>query len=88
MWCTTCQTAIAQADLEDTERETSLVYIKAKTETGEEITFATTRPELLPSCAGISVNPKDKRFQHLVGKEIIMPITGAKVIMTADEMVD
>ncbi|PIR90532.1 valine--tRNA ligase, partial [bacterium (Candidatus Gribaldobacteria) CG10_big_fil_rev_8_21_14_0_10_37_21] len=52
MWCTTCQTALAQADLEDEEKETSLVYIKAKTDAGDSVIFATTRPELLPSCVG------------------------------------
>lgn len=88
LWCPQCQTAISQADLEDSERETQLVHIKAKVEDGKEIVFATTRPELLPSCAGISVNSKDKRYKDLVGKKIIMPITGAKIEMTTDEMVD
>ncbi|MCG2690102.1 class I tRNA ligase family protein, partial [Candidatus Parcubacteria bacterium] len=88
MWCTTCQTALAQADLEDEEKETSLVYIKAKTETGEGIVFATTRPELLPSCVGMSVNPNDERYKHLIGKTISLPLTGARVIMTTDDIVD
>ena len=50
LWCTTCQTALAQADLEAEEKESQLVYIKAKAETGENLVFATTRPELLPAC--------------------------------------
>ncbi|MDP2951489.1 MAG: valine--tRNA ligase [bacterium] len=88
MWCTTCQTAIAQADLEDEEKETNLVYIKALTETGEGVTFATTRPELLPSCVGMSIHPSDERYKHLVGKKVILPITAAKVELTTDEIVD
>lgn len=88
MWCTTCQTAIAQADLEDEEKETNLVYIKAKTQAGDSVVFATTRPELLPSCVGMSVNPNDERYKHLVGKKIILPITNAEVEVTTDEMVD
>ncbi len=88
MWCTTCQTALAQADLEDEEKETNLVYIKAISETGEEVVFATTRPELLPSCVGMSVNPSDERYKHLVGKKITLPITGAKVELSVDEIVD
>lgn len=88
MWCTTCQTALAQADLEDEEKETNLVYIKAQTQKGQNIVFATTRPELLPSCVGMSVHPNDQRYSHLIGQEVILPITGAKVIITADEMVD
>ena len=88
MWCTTCQTAIAQADLEDEEKETNLVYIKAKTQTGENVVFATTRPELLPSCVGMSVNPTDERYKNLVGEKAILPISNAQVEITTDEMVD
>ena len=88
LWCTTCQTAISQADLEAEEKESELVYIKAKTETGEELVFATTRPELLPACMGISVHPDDQRYKKLIGKKVIMPITGAEVILTADEATD
>ena len=88
LWCTTCQTAIAQADLETEEKESNLVYIKAKAETGKEIVFSTTRPELLPAVMGISVHPKDKRYKKLIGKKIIMPLTKKAVKLTADEATD
>ena len=85
LWCTTCQTAIAQADLEPEERKTKLIHIKAKIKDSDEnLVFATTRPELLPACMGISVNPDDKRYKHLIGKKIIMPLTGAEVELTVD----
>jgi valyl-tRNA synthetase len=88
LWCTTCQTALAQADVEAEEKESQLVYIKAKAETGEDLIFSTTRPELLPACMGISVHPEDKRYKHLIGKKIKMPLTGAEIILTADEATD
>jgi valyl-tRNA synthetase len=88
LWCTTCQTALAQADLEAEEKESNLVYIKAIAETGEELVFATTRPELLPACMGISVHPDDKRYKHLIGKKIKMPLTGAAIPLSADEETD
>lgn len=88
LWCTTCQTAISQADLEAEEKESELVYIKAKTETGEDLIFATTRPELLPACMGISVHPDDARYKNIIGKKVIMPITGAEIILSADEATD
>ena len=88
MWCTTCQTAVAQADLEDEEKETNLVYIKAKTQAGEDVVFATTRPELLPSCVGMSVHPTDERYKTIIGKKVILPISNAQVEITTDEMVD
>lgn len=88
MWCSHCQTAISQADLEDAEKQTDFVYIKVKTEQGEELVFATTRPELLPSCVGMSVNPKDSRYKKYAGKKVIMPLTGAKIEITFDDRVD
>lgn len=88
LWCTTCQTAIAQADLEAEEKESQLVYVKAKAETGEKIVFSTTRPELLPAVMGISVHPRDRRYKKLIGKKIIMPLTKKAVKLTADEATD
>lgn len=88
LWCTTCQTAISQADLEAEEKESELVYIKAKMETGEDLVFATTRPELLPACMGISAHPDDARYKKLIGKKVIMPITNAEVVLSADEATD
>ena len=88
LWCTTCQTAIAQADLEAEEKESNLVYIKAKAKTGETIVFSTTRPELLPAVMGISVHPEDKRYKKLIGKKIIMPLTKKAVVLTSDVATD
>lgn len=88
IWCTECRTAIAQAELQDKEKETQLVYVKVKTEEGKEIIFATTRPELYPSCAGISVHPDDERYKTIVGKTVTMPLTKTKIKITADTIVD
>jgi len=60
IWCPECQTAIAQAELEDKEQMTYLVYLKAQLEDGSFIIYATTRPELHPGCVGISINEKGK----------------------------
>lgn len=88
MICPQCQTAIAQVEMEDKELESALVYIKVKSETGEELVFATTRPELLPACVGISVHPDDNRYKHLIGKNISLPLTGKAVKLTADDKTD
>lgn len=88
LWCTHCQTAISQADLEAEERKGKFYYIKAKTETRKELVFATTRPELLPACMGMSVNPKDERYKDLIGTSAILPITKQKVPIYSDEKVD
>ena len=88
LWCTHCQTAISQADLEAEERKSRFYYIKAKVDGGGDLIFATTRPEMLPACMGMSVNPSDKRYKDLIGKKAILPLTKQKVYIYADENVD
>ena len=58
LWCPECQTAIAQAELEDKEKETTLDYLKAEMEDGSYMIYATTRPELHSGCIGISLDEK------------------------------
>ncbi|MBS3167791.1 valine--tRNA ligase [Candidatus Woesearchaeota archaeon] len=85
MWCVHCQTAIAQADLEDKERESKLNYVKVEVEGGSNITFATTRPELMMACIAISVHPEDKRYKNLIGKKATIPISNIQVPIIADD---
>ena len=59
MWCPTCETAIAQAELEDRELESAFNDIYFEIESGEKIVIATTRPELLPACVAVFVHPTD-----------------------------
>jgi valyl-tRNA synthetase len=88
LWCPECQTAIAQAELEDKELESFFVDIEFELERGGKITIATTRPELLASCVAIFIHPKDKRYKNLVGKKAIVPIFGQRVPILTDEKVD
>jgi valyl-tRNA synthetase len=88
LWCPECQTALAQADVEDKERDTLLNYIDFKLENNKKIQIATTRPEFLPACVGIFVNPSDKRYKSLIGKNAIVPLFKQKVKILADEKVD
>ena len=83
-WCPVCGTSIADAEIDYAETETSLNYIKFTVEqTGETIAIATTRPELLCTCAALFFNPEDSRFQHLEGKRAIVPIFQQKVPILA-----
>ncbi|MBI3036102.1 valine--tRNA ligase [Candidatus Woesearchaeota archaeon] len=88
IWCPECQTAIAQVEMKDEEKTTNLAYIGVKTEKGDPLVFATTRPELYPSCVGMSVNPNDERYKKYVGQKVEMPLTNAKIELTADDMID
>ncbi|MCK5177402.1 MAG: class I tRNA ligase family protein, partial [Candidatus Aenigmarchaeota archaeon] len=89
MICPKCRTAIAQVELEDAQKDSFLNHIKVPViGTKEHLVFATTRPELLPACIGISVHPDDKRYKDLIGKYVKMPLMGAKIKITADEETD
>jgi len=88
-WCTSCQTAIAQAELEDFKRKTTLYTIYFDLAgSKEKIKIATTRPEMLAACVGIFVHPDDKRYMHLVKSKAIVPIFGQEVPIMEDEKVD
>jgi valyl-tRNA synthetase len=61
LWCTNCQTSIAQAELETSEVETTFNWIPFRVGE-EELMVATTRPELLYGCTALFINPGDDRF--------------------------
>ena len=88
MWCPECETAISQVELEDKEKDSQFVYMKFDTSTGKKITIATTRPELMGACVGISVNPKDKRYKNLIGAKAVLPFYNREIKIQADNDVD
>ena len=88
IWCTKHETALAQAEVEDMQRTTTLYTIIFDLVDGGRIEIATTRPELLPACVGIFVHPGDDRYKHLVGKKARVPIFGQEVTIMKDEKVD
>jgi valyl-tRNA synthetase len=88
LWCPHHQTALAQAEVEDAQRKTKLNWIYFELETGKKIEIATTRPEFLPACVGVFVNPKDKRYNQLIGKRAKVPLFNYGVPIMADEKVD
>lgn len=88
LWCPECQTAIAQAELEDRERKATWVELRFEVDGGEPITIGTTRPELLPACAAIFVHPQDGRYIHLIGKQARTPLFDEAIPTLADERAD
>ena len=83
IWCPECQTSIAQAELEDQELDSKFFTLKFEVE-AKEFLIATTRPELLYACVAIFVNPKDKRYEGLVGKKAKVPLFGFEVPIISD----
>jgi valyl-tRNA synthetase len=86
-WCPKCKTALADAELGYKREETNLAYLKFKVE-NEFVEIATTRPELLHACVAVAFHSEDKRYQHLTGKEVRIPIYDRKVPIITDESVD
>ncbi|MBS7633111.1 valine--tRNA ligase [Candidatus Bathyarchaeota archaeon] len=87
-WCPRCETAIADAEVVYDKRDSQLYYIKFKLDEGGFLTIATSRPELIPACVVVAVNPEDERYKAHVGKKIHVPTTDRKVEIVADSMVD
>ncbi|MEY2372235.1 valine--tRNA ligase [Lysinibacillus capsici] len=52
------------------------------------VEVATTRPETMLGDSGVAVHPNDERYQHLIGKNVILPIVGREIPIVADEYVD
>ncbi|HDN90802.1 MAG TPA: valine--tRNA ligase, partial [Candidatus Aenigmarchaeota archaeon] len=74
-YCPVCKTTIADAEIEYKKVKSKLVYIKFKVkESGEFVTIATTRPELLCTCLCVIYHPEDERYKKLRGKHLIVPI--------------
>ncbi len=88
-WCPRCETAIADAEVNYEEQEGALHYIKFPLENSREhLSIATTRPEFIPACVAVAVNPLDDRFKKYVGRKIIVPVVNRTVEIIPDENVD
>ncbi|MCS7144197.1 MAG: valine--tRNA ligase [Archaeoglobaceae archaeon] len=82
--CPRCETTIALAEIEYRKGKTKLNYIKFS----DDVVIATTRPELIPACVALAVNPEDKRHSNLIGNFVKVPVGGHEVRVIADEAVD
>ncbi|WP_251546527.1 valine--tRNA ligase [Pumilibacter intestinalis] len=88
-WCPCCKTAISDVEVEYEQAASHLWHIKYKID-GEDgyITVATTRPETMLGDTAVAVNPKDKRYASVIGKNLVLPLTGRKIPVIADEYVE
>ncbi len=74
-WCCKCRTSVASAELEDKDMESVFNYLNFRLADGSgTIPIATTRPEFLPACVAIFVNPEDDRYKQYVGKMVKVPL--------------
>ena len=88
-WCTFHQTALSDDEVDYTETNGNLYYVKYRIEgTNEFGVVATTRPETILGDTALCVNPKDERYKHLVGRSALLPIVGRRLPIIADDYID
>ena len=88
-WCPVCQTSISDAEVEYEEQEGFFWHIHYPVKDSEEmVEIATTRPETLLGDTAVAVHPEDERYQHLIGKTLLLPIVGREIPVIADSYVD
>ncbi|HTZ41649.1 MAG TPA: valine--tRNA ligase [Candidatus Omnitrophota bacterium] len=88
MWCPECRTGVAQVEVQDKEIDSMFNDIIFKMANGENVTIATTRPELLPACVAVFYNPQDSRYKKLKGKKAQVPLFNFSVPVMEDKRVD
>lgn len=86
LWCTECQTSIAQAELETIDKDSAFNYIRF-TVGEEELIIATTRPELLYGCVCLFINPDDERYKAYIGRNANVPLYNYSIPILADAKV-
>lgn len=88
LFCTTCRTSVAQAELDSAELPSTFNDIHFAGPNGEKLLIATTRPELLPACVAVFYHPNDERYKNLYGKFATTPVFNKQVPILTDELVD
>lgn len=89
MWDVDYQTAVAQAEVEERSKPGAYHHIEFGVEgLSDSFVIATTRPELLPACVGVTAHPDDPRYKHLFGREAITPLFHAPVPIFPSELAD
>lgn len=88
-WDPVTQTALADDEVEYEDRDSFLWFFQypLKDEPGCAI-IATTRPETMLGDTAVAVSPKDKRYAHLIGKTLLLPLVDREIPIIADNLVD
>ena len=94
-WDPVLKTALSDLEVENREEKGSLWHLRyplegdAKSADGAPyLVVATTRPETLLGDAAVAVHPEDPRYQHLIGAQVTLPLTGRSLPIIADDYVD
>lgn len=90
LWDVGFRTAVAQAELEDRERDSAYHRVAfsrvERGELGDPVVIETTRPELLAACVALVAHPDDERYQSLFGTTVRTPVFGVDVPVVAHRL--
>jgi valyl-tRNA synthetase len=88
-WDPKLKTAISDLEVISVEEQGSLWHIRYPIkDSNESVVIATTRPETMLGDTAVAVSPEDERYQHLIGKEVALPLCDRTIPIIADEYVD
>jgi len=88
-WCVRCGTALSDIEVEHEESYSKLWHIHYPLEDGSRgLVVATTRPETMLGDTAVAVHPDDKRYTHLAGKKVKLPLTDRVIPVIADDALD
>ncbi len=88
-WDPEARTAVSDEEVNYTDEKSKLYYVKYRIAGSDDfITVATTRPETILGDTAVCANPGDKRYRHLKGKKVIVPMAEREVPFIFDEYVD
>jgi valyl-tRNA synthetase len=88
-WDPKLHTAISDLEVLSEEENGSLWHLRYPVDGSSDVlVVATTRPETMLGDSAVAVHPEDERYQHLIGKQVTLPITGRLVPIIADDYVD
>jgi len=88
-YCTFHDTGFADIEVTYKEEKGHLWHISYPVPDGsDELVVATTRPETMFGDVAVAVHPDDKRYKHLIGKKLMLPIAEREIPVIADDFVD
>ncbi|MDQ6960942.1 MAG: valine--tRNA ligase [Mariprofundaceae bacterium] len=89
-WDPVLETAVSDLEVEHVEEQGHFWHIRypLADNPSESVIVATTRPETMLGDAAVAVHPSDERFKHLIGQEVLLPLTDRRIPIIADHYVD
>ncbi|NIZ40092.1 valine--tRNA ligase [Entomospira entomophila] len=88
-WCMRCTTALSDDEVEYQEEDSFLYHVRYQiVDSDDTLVVATSRPETIFGDVALAVHPEDERYQHVIGKEVRVPMTERVIKVIADSYVD